>query len=145
MKTYLRPLQFKSCSMRDLFVSEVRKEKQTRKNWEPGSFHVFHPVDRGRFLSNCLVLLLVFDSLNFKMEADDLGELCVSLCFRPISGRLIVTVTKIRGLPKATADRTGKLLQAPTKALISKSKNRITVKVKLYAEKTTYNSLINKW
>lgn len=68
------------------------------------------------------------------MEADDLGELCVSLCFRPISGRLIVTVTKIRGLPKATADRTGKLLQAPTKALISKSKNRITVKVKLYVE-----------
>ena len=65
VKTYLRPLQFKSCSMRDLFVSEVRKEKQTRKNWEPGSFHVFHPVDRGRFLSNCLVLLLVFDSLKF--------------------------------------------------------------------------------
>lgn len=65
VKTYLRPLQFKSCSMRDLFVSEVRKEKQTRKNWEPGGFHVFHPVDRGRFLSNCLVLLLVFDSLKF--------------------------------------------------------------------------------
>ena len=44
----------------------------------------------------------------FQMEASDLGELCVSLCFRPISGRLIITVTKIRGLPKATADRTGK-------------------------------------
>jgi len=39
-------------------------------------------------------------------EAGDLGELCVSLCFRPISGRLIITVTKIRGLPKAIADRT---------------------------------------
>lgn len=46
------------------------------------------------------------------MEAADIGELCVSLCFRPISGRLIVTVTKIRGLPKAIADRTGELLQA---------------------------------
>ena len=43
----------------------------------------------------------------FQAEAGDLGELCVSLCFRPISGRLIITVTKIRGLPKATADRTG--------------------------------------
>ncbi|XP_068693577.1 synaptotagmin-4-like isoform X1 [Montipora foliosa] len=42
----------------------------------------------------------------FGAEAGDLGELCVSLCFRPISGRLIITVTKIRGLPKATADRT---------------------------------------
>ncbi|XP_058951631.2 synaptotagmin-4 isoform X2 [Pocillopora verrucosa] len=42
----------------------------------------------------------------FGMEAADIGELCVSLCFRPISGRLIVTVTKIRGLPKAIADRT---------------------------------------
>lgn len=39
-------------------------------------------------------------------EAGDLGELCVSLCFRPISGRLIVTITKIRGLPKVAADRT---------------------------------------
>ena len=56
------------------------------------------------------------------MEVDDLGELCVSLCFRPISGRLIVTVTKIRGLPKATADRTGKLLRAPAEALFSKAK-----------------------
>lgn len=51
------------------------------------------------------------------MEAADIGELCVSLCFRPISGRLIVTVTKIRGLPKAIADRTGELLQAHLMAL----------------------------
>ena len=51
------------------------------------------------------------------MEAADIGELCVSLCFRPISGRLIVTVTKIRGLPKAIADRTGELLQAHLLAL----------------------------
>lgn len=51
------------------------------------------------------------------MEAADIGELCVSLCFRPISGRLIVTVTKIRGLPKAIADRTGELLQAHLIAL----------------------------
>ena len=51
------------------------------------------------------------------MEAADIGELCVSLCFRPISGRLIVTVTKIRGLPKAIADRTGELLQANLMAL----------------------------
>lgn len=43
----------------------------------------------------------------FQAEAGDLGELCVSLCFRPISGRLIVTITKIRGLPKVAADRTG--------------------------------------
>ena len=51
------------------------------------------------------------------MEAADIGELCVSLCFRPISGRLIVTVTKIRGLPKAIADRTGEFLQAHLMAL----------------------------
>lgn len=76
----------------------------------------------------------IFTLLNFKMEADDLGELCVSLCFRPISGRLIVTVTKIRGLPKATADRTGKLLRAPTEALITKSRNGITITVKLGVE-----------
>ena len=55
------------------------------------------------FLQNILMYIFMF-----QMEASDLGELCVSLCFRPISGRLIITVTKIRGLPKATADRTGK-------------------------------------
>lgn len=134
VKTYLRPLQFKSCSMRDLFVSEVRKEKQTRKIGNQVvsmCFIQLTGVDFPLIVWFCFSFSIL---LNFKMEADDLGELCVSLCFRPISGRLIVTVTKIRGLPKATADRTGKLLQAPTKALISKSKNRITVKVKLYVE-----------
>ncbi|KXJ25983.1 synaptotagmin-1 isoform X2 [Exaiptasia diaphana] len=41
-----------------------------------------------------------------KPEPDELGEVCVSLCFRPISGRLIVTLTKVRGLPKMQLDRT---------------------------------------
>lgn len=64
------------------------------------------------------------------MEAGDLGELCVSLCFRPISGRLIVTVTKIRGLPKATADRTGKLLQTPTGGIDFKKRKQDKYKLK---------------
>lgn len=61
------------------------------------------------------------------MEAADIGELCVSLCFRPISGRLIVTVTKIRGLPKAIADRTGELLQAHLMALRCSTLNQTLI------------------
>lgn len=42
----------------------------------------------------------------YETEYSHQGEICVSLCFRPISGRLIVTVTRVRGLPKTAAERT---------------------------------------
>ena len=79
------------------------------------------------------------------MEAADIGELCVSLCFRPISGRLIVTVTKIRGLPKAIADRTGELLQAHLMALRCSTLNT-TLNQTLIFNKTNkqYKEMVDK-
>ncbi|XP_048583829.1 synaptotagmin-1 isoform X2 [Nematostella vectensis] len=79
-----------------------------------------------------------------KSDPVDLGEVCVSLCFRPFSGRLIVTVTKIQGLSKVAVERTDpyiKLSLYCDGVRLSKANTRVKRRTlnPIYNEKFNFN------
>ncbi|XP_031564509.1 synaptotagmin-1-like isoform X2 [Actinia tenebrosa] len=79
-----------------------------------------------------------------KLEPEELGEICVSLCYRPISGRFIVTLTKVRGLPKVALDRTDPYIKISLFCdgiRISKANTRVKRKTlnPIYNEKFNFN------